>query len=404
MMDDEINAMIDGFVRVPLDHGTSGCLQMTKRMTPWSRTDCPGAIHVYKPGDTFTLNKPVRTITEYPLRLPRLQLSSEAALGELWVLTGESHECLQDDLQGASLRQKSDNLLAARKSIFEMNENLELIQKNSRFARIKGIYDLWHGSTPIDNGRLLTEAEAVKQLKKVALQFEQGSFLTSTSNLANAHKIVVLSNRVGMGLICLAYHGQITLDFLEDQINNSPYLKRVKLSGDDWPQSVLPLVESFCLKGRPGKDVALSMAFTNIKVDTNFIIKLFNHWEVSRNLNFLLSFTEGALDLKGRAALLNHGRALGIVSTDAHSVDPVTAFGIFISLEGFKWHLKFSPANTARQSHPEEPSEVPHQGSSDLRNSEDSVNGTSRCLRTLLNICVWLVACCCSVILLTLFL
>uniref|UniRef100_A0A1I7YZZ5 F-box C protein n=1 Tax=Steinernema glaseri TaxID=37863 RepID=A0A1I7YZZ5_9BILA len=270
---------------------------------------------------------------------------------------------------------KDDAQLAARKNFTEIYGNLESIQKNSRFARIKGIYDLWLNLTEVDNVQLLAEAEAVKQLKKVALQFEQGSFLISASGLANAQKVIVpsLFDSVSLGAIHLTYQGQITLDFLEDQISNSPYLDTVHLYGDKWPQSVLPLVESFCLKGRPGKRVELSMVDTAIQVDTRFIIKLLDHWKVSRNLNFRLRFHERALDLKGRDAFLN----LGFVSTDAHRIDPMTAFGISISIEYSIWHLKFSPANTARQSYPEELSALPQQGSFDFRNSEDSVKGKS---------------------------
>uniref|UniRef100_A0A1I7YZV5 F-box domain-containing protein n=1 Tax=Steinernema glaseri TaxID=37863 RepID=A0A1I7YZV5_9BILA len=232
--------------------------------------------------------------------------------------------------------------LATRKNFTEIYGNLESIQKNSRFARINRIDDLsLSHRLEMDNFQLLTKADAVKQLKTVLPYFELGSVLVSTGDLSDGQRIILptLFNRVSLRSIYLTYHGQITLDFLKDQINNSPYLEMVHLYGDKWPKSVLPLVESFCLKGRPGKLVSLWMTETTTQViDMRFVQKLFDHWEVSRNLNFSLSFNKKAIDHSGRTALLNQGRVLEI--TPAKFYNHSSSIGAFLSL-GDIWCLEF---------------------------------------------------------------
>uniref|UniRef100_A0A1I7YZK8 FBA_2 domain-containing protein n=1 Tax=Steinernema glaseri TaxID=37863 RepID=A0A1I7YZK8_9BILA len=204
--------------------------------------------------------------------------------------------------------------LVAQEKWSDTYSNLESIRRNRRFARIMRMDDALYDEWPsFANVKPLEEAEVMKQLKAVVPQFEQGFCLFSPSDPADVQKIIVpsLFNRVSLGTIYLAYHGQITLDFLEDQINNSPYLETVELYGNKWSKSVLPLVESFCLKGRPGKRVDLWITgVTEQLLDINFTQKLFDHWKANGNLRFCIIFSEGTFDSNERQILWDRGQVV----------------------------------------------------------------------------------------------
>uniref|UniRef100_A0A1I8A376 Transposase n=1 Tax=Steinernema glaseri TaxID=37863 RepID=A0A1I8A376_9BILA len=97
----------------------------------------------------------------------------------------------------------------------------------------------------------------------------------------------------------LSYYGQASLDLLEAQIRNSPFLNSVTAIGDDWPKSVFPLVTAFSLKGKPGNRV--EMKLTGVKMDSGDIRKLFDHWKWNGKLNFTLSCWCGIVDPRGLA-------------------------------------------------------------------------------------------------------
>uniref|UniRef100_A0A1I7ZE25 Uncharacterized protein n=1 Tax=Steinernema glaseri TaxID=37863 RepID=A0A1I7ZE25_9BILA len=170
-------------------------------------------------------------------------------------------------------------------------DDLEPIRKNRRYARILQINDsaIW-GSDHWKHAKRRGADEAIKMLKTVAPQCESSSLLDSLdSGFPDSHKFLsdALSNSASFASMELSYHGQASLDLLENQIRNSPFLELVALLGEDWPEAVLPLITAFCLKGRPGHPAIMTLRDAKI-VDNSCIQNLFHLWKAKGNLHFCL--------------------------------------------------------------------------------------------------------------------
>uniref|UniRef100_A0A1I7YTN9 THAP-type domain-containing protein n=1 Tax=Steinernema glaseri TaxID=37863 RepID=A0A1I7YTN9_9BILA len=187
------------------------------------------------------------------------------------------------------------------------------IEEKRRFLRITVVKDETRNGFPLPAGnhtKELEEAETVKLLETVAPLIDQVSG-TLYSELGHPACIEVLLTslfkRVYLREIGLLYCGQIAYDFLEDQINNSPFLSFVCILGRKWPRSSLDLLKKFCLKGRPGINVHASVSCKDVVIDTSDIQELFDHWKASGNLNFQLSSIVSMTNDEGLQALLDKG-------------------------------------------------------------------------------------------------
>uniref|UniRef100_A0A1I7ZDX6 Uncharacterized protein n=1 Tax=Steinernema glaseri TaxID=37863 RepID=A0A1I7ZDX6_9BILA len=125
------------------------------------------------------------------------------------------------------------------------SNDLAPIRKNSRFARITAIVDYsdYEGGDFWEGAETFNEADTVKQLESVALQFEQSSCLVSRTN-GGQNILSSLFNRF-FAEIQLLDDGQKSLNFLKNQITNSPFLGCIDLKGgglDRWPKSITPLL------------------------------------------------------------------------------------------------------------------------------------------------------------------
>uniref|UniRef100_A0A1I8AE58 F-box domain-containing protein n=1 Tax=Steinernema glaseri TaxID=37863 RepID=A0A1I8AE58_9BILA len=172
----------------------------------------------------------------------------------------------------------------------DLSVSTRIIRENGRFARIRYIKDFgifpssyWNEVDP------LGEAETCRLLKTVTPLIDQvsselGSYWGTPWGVEPL--LPSLFKRVHFRSIKLHNCGQISHDFLEDQINNSLFLNSVWLLGSDWPQSTVELLWKMCLKGRPGKYVTVSL--TTTLIDTAFIRNLFDHWKENGNLHFKL--------------------------------------------------------------------------------------------------------------------
>uniref|UniRef100_A0A1I7ZF34 FBA_1 domain-containing protein n=1 Tax=Steinernema glaseri TaxID=37863 RepID=A0A1I7ZF34_9BILA len=196
------------------------------------------------------------------------------------------------------------------KLVFENGRDhgdLESIQKNRRFARITAIMAQYqHNNWPSwEDVPLMGEAEAIKKLKSVASQFEPRSCFMSTNPPPDGQAIMISSllNKASFKSISTSYHGQVSLDFLASQVYNSPWLTSVCLEYD-WPKSVLPIVETFCLKGRPGRIVNMSMLwYTSLLFDSRFLETLFDYWRAKGNLHLFFWFSGIAVKNEGHPTL-----------------------------------------------------------------------------------------------------
>uniref|UniRef100_A0A1I7ZFF4 FBA_2 domain-containing protein n=1 Tax=Steinernema glaseri TaxID=37863 RepID=A0A1I7ZFF4_9BILA len=208
--------------------------------------------------------------------------------------------------------------LVAEQMGTEIYGDLKPIQENRRFARIVAIYDeTYHvdDNSKWEHARILEDVEAVKWLVSVAPQFEQSShFFGRTADII----LSSLSSTV-FGIIWLR---QVSVTFLEQQITNSPFLERIYLvkSDDRWPMSVLPLLEQFCLKGRPGRHVYLEIRDAlEAKIDMNFIQRLFEHWKENGTLNFSLE-CDATVDPEDWKTLLRKGEVTELEPNKFQSV------------------------------------------------------------------------------------
>uniref|UniRef100_A0A1I7YFS5 F-box domain-containing protein n=1 Tax=Steinernema glaseri TaxID=37863 RepID=A0A1I7YFS5_9BILA len=172
----------------------------------------------------------------------------------------------------------------------DLSASARTIRKNLRFARIGYI-----GKFPtiyFDEIEKRGKAGTEQLLKTIAPLIDPGlhSFL-SIWNSSDFTRVLLTSlfQRVYLKQITVEYCGQIAFDFLEDQINNSPFLTKVDITGYNWPQSSAELLKKFCLKGRPGKRVQALLSFKGKAIiDSKYIQDLFDLWKANGNLDFKL--------------------------------------------------------------------------------------------------------------------
>uniref|UniRef100_A0A1I7YTL3 DUF1736 domain-containing protein n=1 Tax=Steinernema glaseri TaxID=37863 RepID=A0A1I7YTL3_9BILA len=67
-------------------------------------------------------------------------------------------------------------------------------------------------------------------------------------------------------------------DFLEDQVNNSPFLSNVMIMRGKWPQSTFGLIKKFCLNGRLGRRAEARVASPGVVINNGDIKSLLNVW------------------------------------------------------------------------------------------------------------------------------
>uniref|UniRef100_A0A1I8A2L1 F-box domain-containing protein n=1 Tax=Steinernema glaseri TaxID=37863 RepID=A0A1I8A2L1_9BILA len=189
--------------------------------------------------------------------------------------------------------------------------SMRTIRKKGRFARIVIVCDSTRDRYIFnwDEVETLGEADATKLLETVAPLIDpaSGEFWSSWGSLDCTNWILTsLFKRVYLRRIIIPYCGQIAYDFLEDQINNSPCLSSVDISGENWPKSALDLMTDFCLKGRPGKLVYATFG-RGIHLDSSYIQNLLDLWKENRNLNFQLLSTDYRVDKEGLQAVMEKG-------------------------------------------------------------------------------------------------
>uniref|UniRef100_A0A1I7ZSX6 F-box domain-containing protein n=1 Tax=Steinernema glaseri TaxID=37863 RepID=A0A1I7ZSX6_9BILA len=163
--------------------------------------------------------------------------------------------------------------------------------KDRRFARIVCVKDVTSSFnlSYLDGVEPLGEAETGKLLNKISPLIDQVSgHFDSYLGSADCTRVLLTSffKRVYLRRITLTYCGQITYDFLEDQINNSPFLTKVEMMGYDWPKTFLKLITNFCLKGRPGNHIQAVLSSRNGVLDSGYIQHLLDLWKTNGNLNF----------------------------------------------------------------------------------------------------------------------
>uniref|UniRef100_A0A1I8A3T5 Lysosomal trafficking regulator lyst n=1 Tax=Steinernema glaseri TaxID=37863 RepID=A0A1I8A3T5_9BILA len=186
------------------------------------------------------------------------------------------------------------NLFPKKKGVYTVGD-LGPIRKNRRFARIIEITDDFFDSEDIDPQE---DEEATKLLEAVVSQFESSSRLNSTifSCLETQQFLLnSLAEKARLASIYLCYFGQASLDLLERQIRHSPFLKSVTLVYRNWPESVLPLITTFCLKGRPGHPVTMTLHACKL-VSGSYIQNLFKLWQANGNLHFSLKSSIAIVD------------------------------------------------------------------------------------------------------------
>uniref|UniRef100_A0A1I7YLE7 FTH domain-containing protein n=1 Tax=Steinernema glaseri TaxID=37863 RepID=A0A1I7YLE7_9BILA len=201
-------------------------------------------------------------------------------------------------------RTREGFLLFAEKKRTRICSDLKLIQKNRRFARIVFIDDQTNWDPLWEGAKAFGEVEAVKQLKSVAPQFEQSSWFVARDLRSQDIMMSALGNKL-FGGIELVYDERTSLTFLEQQITKSPFLEMIQLSGNRWPQSVLPVLEKLYLKERPGRHVHLEL-LDSIKAENyiKFLENIFNHWKGNGTLNFSLGCYAKIVNPKARQTLL----------------------------------------------------------------------------------------------------
>uniref|UniRef100_A0A1I7Y3W0 7TM_GPCR_Srx domain-containing protein n=1 Tax=Steinernema glaseri TaxID=37863 RepID=A0A1I7Y3W0_9BILA len=193
------------------------------------------------------------------------------------------------------------------------NVSVQTIRKNRRFARIVNIRDLSWIPSPIAFWEdVKPHGGEEKLLKSIAPLICQVDTILRSGFSSDITKMLLtpLFKRVYLQQVMLYYCGQIALDFLEDQIDNSPFLSHVQIEGENWPQSSLELLTNFCLKGKPGNHVKACMTCTDVTIDSSCMKSLLDHWKQRGNLNFRLQ--HGGLNINEETlqALLNQGQAI----------------------------------------------------------------------------------------------
>uniref|UniRef100_A0A1I7ZDP4 F-box domain-containing protein n=1 Tax=Steinernema glaseri TaxID=37863 RepID=A0A1I7ZDP4_9BILA len=185
------------------------------------------------------------------------------------------------------------------------------IRKKRRFARIVEITagqrwsSFWDYSLFFKGIESFGEAETYKLLEDVAPFISQSS-CRFTANVDSTYctKVVLtpLFKRAYLKEISILYCGQIAYDFLEDQIDNSPFLSYVDITGPNWPQSSLGLLTKFCLKGR---SVSAAVNCEHLVIDCSHVQDLLTHSKANRSLSFVLRCSQEMRDETELRELLN---------------------------------------------------------------------------------------------------
>uniref|UniRef100_A0A1I7ZFX8 F-box domain-containing protein n=1 Tax=Steinernema glaseri TaxID=37863 RepID=A0A1I7ZFX8_9BILA len=189
--------------------------------------------------------------------------------------------------------------------------NMRMLREKGRFARIVKVCDSSRDRdlSYFDEVEALGKAETVKLLETISPLIDpvSASFCSEWgSTYCTRMLLTSLFKRAYFRYITLKYCGQIAYDFLEDQINNSPFLINVQIKGENWPKSTFELITSFCLKGNPGKRVSVFL-FRGIPIDSKYVQHLFDLWRTNGNLQFELYTTEGIVDEGGLRAVMEKG-------------------------------------------------------------------------------------------------
>uniref|UniRef100_A0A1I7Z5Y0 TRAF-like family protein n=1 Tax=Steinernema glaseri TaxID=37863 RepID=A0A1I7Z5Y0_9BILA len=201
------------------------------------------------------------------------------------------------------------------KQTLDSSVDLNIIRKNRRFIRIQWIKDDNDGSDWMlmihwEDVQPSGEPEIAKLLGSLAPQIEPSSSFDSIHNSPGCQHVLLRSliNKAHFCSINLYYYGKISHDFLEDQINNSPFLERVLLRGE-WPQSVLTLMATFCLKSEPRRPVSVELRKgTKLRIDINYLRTFFDAWKAKGRLQCKLTVQGKPLHVEERRALKAMGR------------------------------------------------------------------------------------------------
>uniref|UniRef100_A0A1I7Y395 FBA_2 domain-containing protein n=1 Tax=Steinernema glaseri TaxID=37863 RepID=A0A1I7Y395_9BILA len=194
--------------------------------------------------------------------------------------------------------------------------DLNIIRKNRRFIRIQWIKDYSDGSYWMllirwENVQPSGEPEIAKLLGSLAPQIDPSFSFNLIHNSPGCQCVLLpsLTNRVHLRSIDLSYYGPISHDFLKDQINNSPFLEKVTLAGK-WPESVHPLLATFCLKEGPRRPVEVELWIeTNLEIDINYLRTFFDAWKANGTLQCKLTVKGKLLPYEELQAL----KAMGLV-------------------------------------------------------------------------------------------
>uniref|UniRef100_A0A1I8AB42 F-box domain-containing protein n=1 Tax=Steinernema glaseri TaxID=37863 RepID=A0A1I8AB42_9BILA len=161
-----------------------------------------------------------------------------------------------------------------------------------RFTRIVGVSDspadrIWDEVEPLGEG------ETSKLLETISPLIDPVACNLNSKDSPDCTRVLMTSlfKRVYLQRITVLFCGQIAYDFLEDQINNSPFLSDVEISGHNWPQSTLDLLAKFCSTGSPMKR------------------HLFDLWKANGNLQFELYSSGSVADEGGLRALMSKGQS-----------------------------------------------------------------------------------------------
>uniref|UniRef100_A0A1I7Y5Q1 F-box domain-containing protein n=1 Tax=Steinernema glaseri TaxID=37863 RepID=A0A1I7Y5Q1_9BILA len=189
--------------------------------------------------------------------------------------------------------------------------SMRTIREKGRFARIVGVDDLTANIrlSYFDGVEPLGEAETTKLLETVAplIDSVSGYFYSYCTRVL----LTSLFRRAYFQKINVKYCGQIAYDFLEDQINNSPFLTKLEMVGSNWPKSFLGLITNFCLTGRPGKLVSVLFSYeSGTLIDSNFIQNLLDLWRTKGNLHFRIHSVGDTVSEEGFRALMNQGQVV----------------------------------------------------------------------------------------------
>uniref|UniRef100_A0A1I7Y4C8 FBA_2 domain-containing protein n=1 Tax=Steinernema glaseri TaxID=37863 RepID=A0A1I7Y4C8_9BILA len=198
-------------------------------------------------------------------------------------------------------------------------EKTRVIPKNRRFSRIMHICDQTYEGESYNwtRAKQLGEAETAKLLESILPFSDQvsGQLMSEFGSIDSTRVILTsLFKRVYLLQIVVIYCGQIAYDFVEDQINNSPFLNYVRLAEESWPQSSLKLLSKFCLKGTPGNQVSALVDNGNsyVTIDSHYIQHFLDLWKSGAKLHFkLFSMADKRKDKEWRA-LMKEGRVTKI--------------------------------------------------------------------------------------------